>query len=112
MIPIRMEPAKKSKFKNIRNTVDGINFASKIEAAHYRQLLLRVANGEVRYFLRQVAIHLPGNIRYVIDFLEFWSDGSVHYIDVKGVETDIFKLKRRQVEALYPIKIETVKGRR
>jgi hypothetical protein len=109
VIPVRLAPAKKSKFKNIRNTVDGIGFASKAEAAHYRQLKLRVANGDVAYFLRQVPVHLPGNIRYVVDFLEFWANGSVHYVDVKGVETAMFKLKRKQVEALYPITIETVK---
>ncbi len=101
----------RSKFKNIRCEMDGIGFASKAEMAYYGMLKLRLC-GDVAYFLRQVPIHLPGNVRYVVDFVEFWKDGSVHYVDVKGVETAMFKLKRRQVEALYPIKIETPKIRR
>lgn len=118
MIPCRVtEPdwqrkPRKSKFNNIRSTVDNIGFASKAEAAYYSELKLRVAAGEVLYFLRQTPLHLPGNIRYVVDFLEFHTDGTVHYIDVKGTETKEFKTKRTIIEALYPIKIETMKGRR
>jgi hypothetical protein len=109
MIPVRMGKPKKSKFKNIRCEVDGIGFASKAEAGFYSALKLKQMAGEVAYFLRQVPLHLPGNIRYVVDFVVFEADGRVRYIDVKGVETPMFKLKRKQVEALYPITIETVK---
>lgn len=87
-------------------TVDGIRFDSKAEARYYRVLKVRVAAGEVLYFLRQVPIHLPGGVRLVVDFLEFHADGSAHYVDVKGHETEQFKAKRRIAEALYPITIE------
>lgn len=100
---------KRSKFRNVRCEVDGITFASKAEAAYYSRLKLRVQSGEVLYFLQQVPVRLPGGIKYVVDFQEFHADGSAHYVDVKGMETAMFKLKRRQVEALYPIKIETVR---
>jgi hypothetical protein len=103
---------KKSKFKNIRCSADGIGFASIAERDYYLTLKLRVRAGEVRYFLRQVPVHLPGEVRYVVDFLEFHADGTEHYIDVKGVETKDFKTKKRVAEATYPIVIETVKGRR
>lgn len=109
MIPVRMAPAKKPKFRNIRNNVDGINFASKLESGYYLQLKLRQAAGDVRYFLRQVPLHLPGNTRYVVDFLVCERDGAIRYIDTKGMETAAFKRSKKQVEALYPITIETVK---
>lgn len=97
-----------SKYGNHPTSVDGFRFDSKREANHYRQLKLRVAAGEVLFFLRQVPFHLPGNTRYVVDFLEFHSDGSVHVVDAKGKETQTFRLKKRQVEQLYPVRIELV----
>lgn len=89
--------------------VDGLRFDSKKEAAYYVKLKLRRASGEVVQFLRQVPFHLPGGVKYVCDFLEFRADGSVAFVDTKGVLTESFKAKRRMVEELYsPIKIEIV----
>ena len=88
--------------------VDGIRFDSKKEAKYYSELKHRVTYGEVDFFLRQVPIHLTGNVRFVIDFQEFHSDGTVHFVDVKGTQTEVFKIKKKQAEALYPITIEVV----
>ena len=100
---------KRSKYGAKPTVVDGIRFDSQAEARYYERLKLRVAAGEVSYFLRQVPLHLPGNTRYVLDFLEVLADGSIRHVDVKGVQTDVFRLKKRQVEALYPITIELAK---
>lgn len=89
---------------------DGIRFDSKAEARYFDKLKLAQKSGELLFFLRQVPIHLPGNVRYVVDFVEFWADSQVKFTDVKGMETDTFKLKRKQVEATYPIKLNIVKG--
>ena len=94
------------KFNAVRTEVDRIKFASKKEAAYYSELKLRQKAGEIIFFLRQVPFHLPGGVKYVVDFCEFHKDGTVHFIDVKGIETPMFKLKRKQVEALYPVEIE------
>lgn len=99
---------KKSKYAAQAVVVDGIRFDSKKEARYYSELKLRQKAGEVLFFLRQVPFHLPGNIRYVIDFQEFHADGTVHFVDTKGFETETFKLKRAQVEDLYPVIIKTV----
>jgi hypothetical protein len=88
--------------------VDGIRFDSKKEAEYYVELKLRVSQGEVKFFLRQVPIHLTGGVRFIIDFQEFHADGTVHFVDVKGVQTAVFKIKKTQAEALYPITIEIV----
>jgi len=96
------------KFNAIRTEVDGIKFDSKKEAKYYVNLKLRKQSGEIVFFLRQVSIDLPGKVKYRVDFLEFHNDGTVHFVDVKGMETAMFKLKKKQVEALYPIEIELV----
>lgn len=98
---------KPSKYGNVPSAADGIKFSSKAEMRYYLHLKTLIVLGELRYFLRQVPLHLPGNTRYVVDFLEFWADGRVRYVDVKGMETATFKFKRKQVQALYPIEIET-----
>lgn len=101
-------PAPVRKYHNQPTVVDGIRFDSKKEARYYEQLKLRQASGEVWYFLRQVPIYLPGGTRYVVDFLVFFKDPArlAEYVDVKGRETQVFRLKKREVEHHYPIRIQ------
>lgn len=92
-----------------RDARDGITFDSKAEARYYDTLVLRQRAGEILFFLRQTPFHLPGGVVYRLDFLEFHADGSVHAVDVKGLETETFRVKRRLVESIYaPLTIETV----
>jgi len=97
---------RKSKFNSQITEVDKIKFRSKKEANYYQVLKARVHLKEVSYFLRQVPIHLPGNTKYVVDFIEFWTNGTIHFIDVKGKKTPAYIRSKKQVEALYPIVIE------
>lgn len=95
------------KFHAVATECDGIRFDSKKEARYYKQLKTRKTAGEIVQFLRQVPFHLPGGVRYVCDFQEFHADGTVHFVDVKGMQTPEFKAKKKMVEQLYqPIKIE------
>ncbi len=93
------------KFNAVRTEVDGITFASKKEAKRYKELVLLRENGDILFFLRQVPFHLPGNVKYLCDYLIFWANGDVTFEDVKGMKTAMYILKKKQVEALYPIKI-------
>lgn len=97
--------AKRHKYGAVATERDGIRFDSRLEADRYRELTLLRASGEVSHFLRQTPIHLPSGTKLVIDFLVFWSDGSVTYEDTKGRQTPVFRVKRREVEYLYPFKI-------
>ena len=98
----------KHKYNATPTRVDGIRFDSQKEARYYSELKLRQQAGEILCFLRQVPIHLPGGTKLVIDFQEFHSDGTVHFVDVKGVMTDVFKIKKREVETQYPFEVEIV----
>jgi len=93
------------KFRNKPTTVLGICFASKKEAKHYQDLCLLKDRGEIVFFLRQVPFHLPGNVRYVCDFMVFYEDGTVEVQDVKGIKTDMYILKKKLIEDIYPIEI-------
>jgi len=105
--PVLPALAKPSKYHAIIEECDGIKFQSKKEARYYRELKARVFAGEVRYFLRQVPFDIFG-VKYRVDFMEVWTDGSIHFIDVKGFRTETYRIKRKMVETCYPIKIEEV----
>ena len=96
------------KFNARPTTTDGIRFDSKKEAAYYRELKLRQQAGDVVFFLRQVPFHLPGGVTYRVDFVVFASDGTVAFVDVKGMRTAQYKAKKRMVEAVYPVEIVEV----
>lgn len=99
------------KYLNIPCEYDGIKFASKLEAGYYLKLNQLKKSGEVIFFLMQVPFILPGNIRYRCDFQIFWADGHVSFVDTKAIETPVSTNKIKQVEALYPVKIEIYKGK-
>ena len=96
----------KHKFMAVPTKADGIRFDSKKEAARYENLKLLQMAGEVVFFLRQVPFHLPGGTTYRVDFQIFWANGEVSFEDVKGMQTKEFIRAKKQVEALYPVKIE------
>jgi hypothetical protein len=99
----------KHKFNAQPCKADGIKFASKRERHWYYFLKGQQNVGEVLFFLRQVPFNLPGNTSYRCDFMVFYASGEIAFLDVKGVETPMFVMKKKQVEDLYPITIECVK---
>lgn len=99
----------KHKFRAIRCTDnDGNKFDSKKEFKRKLELDLLQRTGKVLFYLRQVPFHLPGAVKYVCDFLVFWANGEVTIEDVKGVKTPMYILKKKQVEALYPVEITEI----
>lgn len=90
-------------------TIDDITFDSKAEARRYSEHKIRQKAHEIEYFLMQVPFNLPGGIKYKLDFMIVYRDGRIEYEDVKGFQTAIFKLKKKQVESLYGITIKLLK---
>jgi hypothetical protein len=106
---------RKNKYRNQPVVVDGIRFASKREAAYYGELRMREKAGEVGAVELQRRFQLLGEkgeliCVYVADFC-FWDHTQDRFrvVDVKGVETEAFKLKRRMMRVLKGIDVEVVK---
>ena len=86
---------------------DGVVWPSKKEFRYYQSLLMRMnPGGDIKFVLRQVPFHLPGNVVYRVDFQEFHKNGTIHFVDVKGRRTKEFIMKKKMVESLYPVTIE------
>ncbi len=97
-----------NKYRNERTVIDGISFASKKEAKRYKELMYARLSGDCLWFLRQTPFHLAGGVKYISDFIVFWRDGSITIEDVKGIKTPVYLLKKKQVEATYPITITEI----
>lgn len=106
---VAADPAPKpSKYHSKRTRVDGILFDSQKEADYYCELKLRLQAGEIKGFcLQPKFILVPGMkdqkpITYRADFVTIYSDGQAEVIDTKGVETEIFKIKKKLFRVVFP----------
>lgn len=101
---------KTSKYKNVRTEADGIKFDSSKEAKYYGILKLRKAAGELT-FERQIKYDFTINgvlvCSYVADFVLNIA-GKKEVIDVKGMRTPIYKIKKKLMKAIYGIDITEV----
>jgi hypothetical protein len=111
---LRAIAKRQQKYGNVITTVDGIKFHSKREAAYYSELKLREKAGEVYEveLQRPYALTIDGRLicTYIADFVFF--DQTVmrtRCIDVKGMETDLFKIKRKLMKAIHNVEVECVK---
>lgn len=105
---------RKNKFNAVKTVVDGITFDSKREAARYGELKLLEKGGFIRNLELQPQFEFKLNsdgkvlFRYRADFRYF--EGATRICeDVKGLETAVFKLKRKLIEAAFNVKITIVK---
>jgi dsDNA-binding SOS-regulon protein len=99
---VKMTMYYKTKYKNIRTETDGITFDSKAEARRYDELKLLLQSGDIIGFNRQPSFVLDNQgTRYRPDFIVADKNG-VWVEDVKGVETPVFKLKRKMWTEKYP----------
>lgn len=95
-----------SKYRNRKVVVDGIEFASKMEADYYCELRMKEMAGEVADiacqvpFVLQNGFSLPDGkkvrkITYIADFVVTYTDGHKEVVDVKGYKTEVYKLKKK-----------------
>ncbi len=93
------------KYGNVKTVYNGRRFDSKLEAGYAMGLDVRVKAGEVAAWRPQVRIPLMVNgtkvADYVVDFEVTHTDGAVDLVEVKGAETDAWKLKRNMLLAGY-----------
>lgn len=97
--------ARDHKYNAKKTTIDGVTFDSKKEAQRYTVLQARVSAGEIhalqpqpRFELQPAFKDVRGKtvraIYYVADF-QYVENGHIIVEDVKGMETAVFKLKRK-----------------
>lgn len=106
----------RSKYNAQKIWVDGILFDSKAEADYYCQLKLLLRAGEITGYCRQARFLITEGVNgergteYVTDFIIFYPNGNYQIVDVKGKETDVFKIKEKAFREKYPkLKIELEK---
>lgn len=102
------------RYKSKECYINGIKFDSLMEAKYYVYLLEQKNNGFIKDFSMQVKFPLMNKYRnkftgkvirgidYYADFVVNKLDDSVEAIDVKGVETDVFKIKQKLFGSIYP----------
>ena len=99
------------KYGNQKVTIDGIRFDSRLEGRFYEHLKSLKASKLIKDFEIQKRFllleqfekdgELFRKIEYVADFVVYHEDGLVEVFDTKGVETDVFKIKRKLFEYRY-----------
>ena len=107
---IKLKHSKKKHKYNAKpcTSKEGIRFPSTLEKTYFDRLIEAKQKNQISFFLRQVPFQLPGNTKYIVDFLLYYPDDEIVFVDVKGKMTPMSILKIKQVEALYPIKIKIV----
>lgn len=108
-----------SKYNNSKTVLDGIEFDSKAEGEYYTLLKKERENGLIHSFELQPRFILQDKfvkdgvsfrkIEYVADFLITHNDGSVEVVDIKGMETPEFRIKRKLFEKKYPHRLKLLK---
>ena len=95
-----------NKYDNQSSTYNGVIYHSHKERSYAQELDLRVKAGELKEWKRQVPIDLVVNgikiCRYYIDFVEIDPKGNETYVEIKGYETAVWRLKWRLFDALFP----------
>ena len=102
-----------SKYRNKKTEVDGILFDSKKEAMRYMQLKNLESLGVIKCLRLQVPYVLfekskYGRVdKYSADFV-YEQDMEIIVEDVKGIKTDVYKIKKRIMAEKYGIVIREV----
>lgn len=102
-----------NKYKAIKTVVDGVTFDSRKEGRRYRELRLLEQAGVIEdlclqpHFLLQEAYVKNGKsvrkIEYIADFSYYDLEKKKFVVeDVKGLKTDVYRLKKKIFEYKYP----------
>ena len=94
----------KGKYHNKTQHYNGRNYDSKLEAHYAEELDWRKKAGEIKEIIPQFRIQIKVNethiANYYIDFKLIMSDDSVQFHEVKGFETEVWRLKWKLCQAL------------
>lgn len=98
----------RNKYGNIRTLADGFLFDSKRESKRWLDLCILLRAGQIKNLKRQVIFPLIVNgellCKYKADFV-YEDHGKRIVEDVKGVKTDIYRLKKKMMKTILGIEI-------
>jgi hypothetical protein len=103
-----------SKYRNKKTTVDGIKFDSKREAQFYSSLKQLERAGQVSQIELQKRYPLSVNGHAVCSYLADFAfhdaiQGRYRVVDIKGVLTKDFSIKRKLMRAIHGIEVEVIR---
>lgn len=100
-----------NKYKNRKIIIDDYIFDSIQESRRYKELKILLNAGKIQelelqpHFLLQESFKKNGRtfrkIEYIADFM-YVENGKRIVEDVKGIQTDVFKIKHKLFEKMYP----------
>jgi hypothetical protein len=97
--------------KRAARTYNGVTYDSLLETRYAIKLDLRVAAGDIRSWRRQIPFVLysgrPESLSAIVceirvDFAITHNDGHTEYVECKGMDTDLYRLKAKMFAACYP----------
>lgn len=100
-----------SKYKNVKVKLDGITFDSKKEAVHYAYLKSLEKRGIITDLQLQTKLDFKIDGKKIFTYkpdFEYNDENGHHIVDVKGIQTPVFKLKKKLIEAQYNTEIEII----
>jgi len=105
-----------SKYGAKKTTVDGVTYASKLEARRANELALLQRAGAIAGLQRQVPFDLVVNghhvCRYISDFCYTTTETGERVVeDAKGMLTTEFRLKAKLMEAIHGIVVQVWTGK-
>lgn len=95
-----------SRYSNAKKQVyNGSRYDSGFEAKYAQELDLRLKAKEIERWEKQVRIPLLVNDYkigdYIIDFVVYYPDGTIEYVETKGRKSEVWALKWKIFEATY-----------
>lgn len=94
-----------TKYNSRRTDYHGSSYMSKKEAEYAWELDMRKNGGDIKNWEKQVKLSLDVNgvhiANYYMDFIIEHNDGSFEAVEIKGYETDVWKMKWKMAQALY-----------
>ena len=92
-----------NKYGAKKTEYNGSRYDSKYEAQIAQDLDLRLRTGDIKHVEKQVKIPLEAYgkhiANYFIDFVVTHNDGHLEYLEVKGLEMPVWKMKWKMLEA-------------
>lgn len=103
-----------NKYRNTKVIYDGFKFDSKKELKRYQELKLLERAGEITKLQRQIKFILQPSytnnlgkhireISYIADYFYYDKKKEIYIVeDVKGIRTEVYKIKKKLFEYVYP----------